>query len=395
MILTHKVEIFPTKEQVSEIEKLFTLRRAIFNKGLELLKKDFNLKVIMQSKKPLTSTSILKYRTKITQEAPDIVKLAGTNILHSTVVDLARSVETLKNPKVKDISFRSKKKGHNSFTFGRSNVNKDTGYSSLMYSFKLLKVPKIGKIKMSEELRWEWKPETIREVNISKKAGRYFANIVCLVDDYKPYEKQYTHTGIDWGLRTYLTCFDGKNILELDYIGKEKLLYLDRRIRLQQRKLSRMVRGSNNFYKARTKLERFRFRLENLQNNFIHDLVYIMDENYDSITLEDLNMSFIYSKEIESKLPRKVRKHNRVLAKRKPFYKIKIALINRFKNRGKQIFLLNQKELPTTKTCSCCGAKNDIKGSKIYKCVNCNLIIDRDVNAAKNLYSARIGLKEV
>ena len=40
----------------------------------------------------------------------------------------------------------------------------------------------------------------------------------------------------------------------------------------------------------------------------------------------------------------------------------------------------------TSKMCSNCGTLNNkLKGSKIFSCNNCNLLIDRDVNGARGI----------
>ena len=46
----------------------------------------------------------------------------------------------------------------------------------------------------------------------------------------------------------------------------------------------------------------------------------------------------------------------------------------------------------TTKTCSQCFEKYEVKSDKIYKCPSCKLIIDRDINASKNIYIQQISL---
>jgi putative transposase len=44
-------------------------------------------------------------------------------------------------------------------------------------------------------------------------------------------------------------------------------------------------------------------------------------------------------------------------------------------------------EYYTSKICSNCGNYNDkLKGEKIYNCKNCNIVIDRDINACRNIY---------
>jgi putative transposase len=40
----------------------------------------------------------------------------------------------------------------------------------------------------------------------------------------------------------------------------------------------------------------------------------------------------------------------------------------------------------TSKTCSCCGSiNNSLGGSKIFHCRHCHVIMDRDLNAARNI----------
>ncbi|MEM0173780.1 MAG: transposase, partial [Sulfolobaceae archaeon] len=42
----------------------------------------------------------------------------------------------------------------------------------------------------------------------------------------------------------------------------------------------------------------------------------------------------------------------------------------------------------TSKTCSRCGYYNkDLRGASVFKCPNCGLVIDRQKNAAKNIWN--------
>ena len=52
-------------------------------------------------------------------------------------------------------------------------------------------------------------------------------------------------------------------------------------------------------------------------------------------------------------------------------------------------FIIADRFYASSKICSCCGALNkDLKLSdRIYKCDNCNAVIDRDKNASINLYN--------
>lgn len=42
-------------------------------------------------------------------------------------------------------------------------------------------------------------------------------------------------------------------------------------------------------------------------------------------------------------------------------------------------------QYPSSQICSRCGYKQDIRRSKYYRCPNCGLVINRDINAAINL----------
>ena len=47
----------------------------------------------------------------------------------------------------------------------------------------------------------------------------------------------------------------------------------------------------------------------------------------------------------------------------------------------------------TSKTCGRCGFLNDVGCSDIYSCSKCDLVIDRDVNGARNISIKRINEK--
>lgn len=56
-----------------------------------------------------------------------------------------------------------------------------------------------------------------------------------------------------------------------------------------------------------------------------------------------------------------------------------------------QLYIVN--EGYTSKTCSSCGILNyELQGNKIFSCVNeeCKLVIDRDVNGARNIFLKHI-----
>ena len=51
----------------------------------------------------------------------------------------------------------------------------------------------------------------------------------------------------------------------------------------------------------------------------------------------------------------------------------------------KNTLVLSCDESFTTQLCSSCGNINNVGKNKIYKCDNCKIKVDRDLNGAKNI----------
>jgi len=65
------------------------------------------------------------------------------------------------------------------------------------------------------------------------------------------------------------------------------------------------------------------------------------------------------------------------------FYVFKQRLLYKAKVLNKLVVPVN--EAYTTKTCSGCGALNEVGCSKVFTCSKCSSVYDRDINAAKNI----------
>jgi len=221
--------------------------------------------------------------------------------------------------------------------------------------------------------------EDIKTITIKREANRYFISITAEVQDPPLQYKINKHIGLDWGLKTYLTGFDGENIITADF--DEKILKsLDTRINLYQKQLSRKIINSKRYLKVTTKLQQSYLNFSNYRLDNIKKIVSYLHENYDTVSLEKLNMRFAIS--------------NKHLSKRvhqKPYYLFKETLVNKFNQFNKNVFYV-PKEFPSTQMCSNCGntktKEEKLKlGENIYKCTKCGTIIERDENAAKNIYN--------
>ena len=383
MILTHKTEIFPTSEQVKQIEINFGLRRFFFNKSIMSLKHKYG--DLKKNKKLIKKKELMEYRkTLFRSKYKWLVEKTSAHVLNTSIEDVQFALDSLWR-KGRDIKLR-KKKESNTFRIGRAGPKPDGSVTSFALhpdNKALIRLPKMGYVEMAEELRWDYKPETIRTVTVKKEANRYFIAIACEIPNPPPLKKTNKSLGIDWGVKTYITAFDGDDVFTADFDNR-KLKRLDRRVARLNKRLARGKRFSKTWLKVKTKLQQAYLKFVNYRYDFIHQIVHEINLSYDSVTLENLKMGFV--------------KRNRRLSaavRRKPYYLLKIALINKFKQYGKKIYLVG-KNFPSTQTCYQCGyvKKGDEKlklGERTYRCSNkdCNHVDDRDANAAKNLWACK------
>ena len=381
MILTHKTEIFPNAEQVKQIEINFGMRRFFFNKTIMSLKHKYG--DLKESKKLIKKKELMEYRkTVFRAKYKWLVEKTSSHVLDTTIEDVQFALDSLWR-KGKDIMLR-KKKYSNTFRIHRCGLKPDGSVTSFVLhpeNKALIRLPKMGYVEMAEELRWEYKPETIRTVTVKKTANRYFIAITCEIPDPKPLPKTNKSLGIDWGLKNYITAFDGDGVFTADF-DNGKLIKLDKRVVRYNKRLARCKQFSKSYAKVKTKLQQAHLNFVNFRYDFIKKLVHEINLAYDSVTLEGLGMKFVTQN-----------KHLAAAARRKPFYLLKKALIDKFNQYGKKVYLVGR-SYPSTQTCYQCGhvkkGEEKIKlGDHTYHCSHCGHVDDRDANAAKNLWASK------
>jgi len=174
--------------------------------------------------------------------------------------------------------------------------------------------------------------------------------------------------GFDFGLKTFLTSSDG-NYIESPLFFKESSGIIKKFSKKLSRKKSKSHRE-----RSRLELARAHKKIYNQRRDFHYKTALNLCREYAVICLETLNL-----KGMQKLWGRKISDLG--------FYSfVQILKYEAFKNGVKIIEI--PKYYPSSQTCSECGYKNsEIKDLKIrtWKCPNCGIIHDRDINAAKNI----------
>lgn len=125
-------------------------------------------------------------------------------------------------------------------------------------------------------------------------------------------------------------------------------------------------------------------RIERKITYLIDDLqwktIKYLTNNYNNILLGDMSAKSIIDKK-KSILKGEMKN----ACERTRYYQFQQRLEYKCKIYGIRYKLVDEKY--TSKTCSICGNINDkLGGNKIYKCNKCENIMDRDINACRNIY---------
>ena len=199
---------------------------------------------------------------------------------------------------------------------------------------------------------------------------------ICILTDHVDNEINAPMTGkiagFDFGLKCYLTGSDGNDI-ESPQFFKRSINAIKR----SNRKHSRKRFGSNNRERARLDLARRHRKIERQREDFHYELAHELTDTYDEIRLEDLNL-----KGMKSLWGRKVSDLG--------FADFVKKLVYIAQKKGKKITFID-KWYPSSKTCSACGYVNEALNlrDRTWQCPNCHIQLDRDRNAALNIY--RVG----
>jgi putative transposase len=255
---------------------------------------------------------------------------------------------------------------------GRPRFKSAGRYKSMTYpqsGFKVegdrLVLSKIGGIRMRlhRPIGGDVKTLTVKRM----PSGKWYACFSCIVEA-QPKEKPHGDVGIDLGLECLAVLSDGTRIENPRYYRS-----MERRLAHLQRSLSSKEKGSWNRMRARQRVARLHEKIENRRSDFLHKASRAVADSYGTVYVEDL------------KIRNMVR--NRRLAK-----SISDAGWGRFvgmlcykeEESGGRVILVNPRG--TSQMCSGCGEVVVKSLSvRVHVCPCCGLVLDRDLNAARNV----------
>ena len=233
-------------------------------------------------------------------------------------------------------------------------------------------LPRIGRVATKEptgKFRGRILSATCR-----READRWYCSLTVAATRPDPVPAVGPVVGVDRGISTFAVCSDATRIHSPRAL--ERNLH---KLRRRARAVSRKQPGSCNRTKAVLALARQHRRVRNQRADALHKATTALARAKSVIVVEDLHVAGMVR---NRHLARAISdqgwaEFHRQLGYKTTWYGSRLLVAPRF--------------YPSSKTCSGCGlVKPDLPlGMRVFRCQACGLVIDRDLNAARNL--ARLG----
>lgn len=357
--LAHKIELHPNNKQRTYFSKSFGVARLAYNWALDMWQKQYQAhKDNPELPKP-SEAELSKLFNKIKREqypfVMEVTKCAPQQAIRNLGIAFKRFFDG------KGQYPRFHRKGVNDSFYLSNDAIKLNETRDKIY------IPKLGWVRMAERLRFTGK---IMSATVSRVADKWFVSISVGISVVPKQTENQSPIGVDLGVSALATTSDGEV-----FTGSKPLRLLQKQLRRLSKSLSRKIKKSKNWFKAKTKLARLHARIANIRKDCLHKLTTYLVKNYGLIAIEDLNVKGMLA---NHKLARAIvdmgfHEFKRQLSYKAAMHGVKLVVVDRW--------------FPSSKLCSCCGHKMENMPLSVrqWQCPQCFTTHDRDVNAACNL----------
>ena len=375
-----KFALMPTGEQERQMRRFAGACRFVFNKALALQKERHE-----RGEKKLGYAGLCKMLTewRNSTETPWL-KDAPVHPLQQSLKDLERAY---RNFFEKRAGFpRFKKKGvSDSFRYpDPKQIKLDQGNSRIF-------LPKLGwlRYRNSREVLG-----TVKNVTVSLSGGKWFVSIQTEREVAQPVPQSTTAVGIDMGIARFATLSDGTFFEPLNSFRRH-----EKTLRKAQQALSRKVKFSNNWRKAKARVQRIHARIANVRRDYLHKCSTAISKNHAMVCIEDLqvrNMSKSAAGTLDN--PGKNVRAKSGLNKSildQGWFEFRRQLDYKLAWSGGLLITVPPQN--TSRTCPCCGyvSADNRRTQTRFRCMECGFEEHADVVGAINILSRGMQIRGI
>ena len=364
MYKTYKFRMYLTDSQKILVHKTFGCTRFVYNHFLNKCKENGYQKAYDMCKE--LKELVVEY---------SFLKEVDSCSLRNSIFNLEDSYKNFFSKRSGYPVFKNKFSKQSYRTTCIKSSYKGNNYSNIEVDLKnkKIKLPKLGLVSIRGYRNLDSINGNIVNATIERDTtNKYYVSIVVEETEFiKEKVKPTSIVGIDLGIKDLVITSDGEK-----YSNPKEILKREKKLKRIQKKLSRQVRGSNNYNKTKIRLARIHSKIKNSRKHNMITIVNKIVKEHDIIVSEKLNVKGISS--------------NHHLAKAvldASFNKICELLKWKTKLQGKYYYQVNT-FYPSSKMCSHCGSKTEVTNNlsiRNWECTNCGNKNDRDINASINI----------
>lgn len=365
-----KYELQPDGEQERSMRRISGACRFVFNKALTIQKENYEAGNKFIGYVPMAK-QLTEWRNSA--ETPWL-KEAPCHPLQHALKDLDRAY---KNFFAKRAHFpRYKKKGAgSSFRYPDSTQIKLDQVNSRIF------LPKLGWI------RYRKSREIIGElcnVTVTHNGNKWFISVQTEQEVNLSQRTASTAVGIDVGITRFATLSDGHSIEPLNSFKKHQ-----KRLCRYQRGMARKIKFSNNWKKARAKVQKVHVDIANARKDFLHKTTTAISKNHAFVCVEDLQVKNMSKRAVGTKeqpgtqVCQKSHLNRSILDQGWGMFRSQLE----YKLEWNGGMLLAVPPENTSRTCPNCGhiSEHNRKTQSQFACVSCGYKNNADLVGAINI----------
>ena len=382
--VAQRIPFTPSKTQAALLEQCFGARRFAYNQQVEAFNsydKDTN------PRPAYPSTTDMKRANEWLRDSP-----VPSSALSNAIMDFRKTQAAY---------FRKAEYGKNRPRFAsKSDAVQSFRNSMPMRRMEGNRYPlskKLGSVRIRRQDRFRYPLESLSSWTVKRENGVYYLVLLFDVDvQHKP--PVGGEVGIDVGVKDFLTLSTGEKINYPD-----RLRQLEEKVRWEQRKLSRRVKGSSNYYQQKASVVKAYAKVRHYRENFQHQLSHRLIEDNQFIGMETLavrNMARKVKKKPDDsgKYARNGQSVKRVMNRsilRNGWSGFVDKLAYKAQWYGR-MFVQVDRFYPSSRLCNGCGHKYDglLLSEREWVCESCGASHDRDVNAALNILGEALRISQ-
>ncbi len=362
---TYRFRLYPNESQKDLIEKTLGCCRQVYNELLSLCKKEYE----KDHNYKINKYDLIKLLPKYKEKYPYLKEVDSIALQQSVIHLYTAYINFFRH----NSNFPVFKKKKNDYGYITMNIN-----NSIRIIGNEIQIPKIGRVKFVYHRQL---PESFKYSTVSvSRIGKYYYVSLSGEEEYLDYQEHSKDSliltnsiGLDFSLAN-LFVSDSKTKSNMPKFYEKSLTKLAK----EQRRLSHMEKGSNNYKNQLLRITNLHERISNQRKDYLHKISRYIANKYDYVFVEDLDLKSISERKEEMKLG--------IFVADLAFGTFLNQLKYKLEWLNKKLVKVDR-YFPSSQLCSECGyRKTDLLlKNKTWICPNCGVKHNRDHNAAVNI----------